>query len=81
MAPARSSTRRAHLDQNNIPLSSVHNQDTDGNVIQELFIDPMLGVPLSIYIEKDVEDRDIVVDLINVRRVASCPFNVHLEVK
>ncbi|KAF8232173.1 hypothetical protein L208DRAFT_1273288 [Tricholoma matsutake] len=65
MAPARSSTRRAHLDQNNIPLSSVHNQDTDGNVIQELFIDPMLGVPLSIYIEKDVEDRDIVVDLIN----------------
>lgn len=35
----------------------------------------MLGVPLAIYVEKDVDDRDILVDLINVRRVAS--FSVY----
>ena len=72
MAPARSSTRRAHPEQNNnIPL---HQQDSENNVVQDLFIDPMLGVPLAIYVEKDVDDRDILVDLINVRRVASFPF-------
>lgn len=30
----------------------------------------MLGHPLPIYVEKDVQDRDLVVDLITVGRVA-----------
>jgi len=63
MAPARSSTRRAHAEEN-IPPSSLHDQGSSDNVVQDLFIDPMLGIPLAIYIEKDVDDRDILVDLI-----------------
>jgi hypothetical protein len=31
----------------------------------------MMGSPLQMYIEKDVEDRDHLVDLITVRRVFS----------
>ncbi|KAF5393195.1 hypothetical protein D9757_000539 [Collybiopsis confluens] len=30
----------------------------------QLFIDPMLGTPLSLYVEKDIQDKDILVDLI-----------------
>lgn len=70
MAPARSSTRRAHPEQNNVPPPSLHDQDSNDNVAQHLFIDPMHGVPLAIYIEKDVDDRDILVDLIIVGHVA-----------
>jgi len=70
MAPARSFTRRAHADN---PPPSVLDQVPDNNAAQELFIDPMLGTPLAIYIEKDVEDREILVDLINVRYGASSP--------
>jgi hypothetical protein len=71
MAPLRSSARRAQVDQNINRPPSVHDQDTNDNVVQELFIDPMLGNSLAIYIEKDVEDRDVLVDLILVRHVAS----------
>ena len=80
MAPARSSTRRAHVEQNNIPPPPLHDQDSNDNVPQDLlFIDPMLGIPLSIYIEKDVDDRDILVDLIIVRHVASFACNICLQ--
>lgn len=51
MAPARSSTRRQH-------------SDSDQNYNNDLFIDPMLGSPLAIYIEKDVVDKDTIADLI-----------------
>jgi hypothetical protein len=76
MAPARSSTRRAHIDQNSIPPPPLHDQPTNDNPVQDLFIDPMLGTALAIYIEKDVDDRDILVDLINVRHVASYACNI-----
>ncbi|THH13218.1 hypothetical protein EW146_g6976 [Bondarzewia mesenterica] len=33
-----------------------------------LFLEPMMGTPLAIYIQKDVEDRDTIVDLIVARR-------------
>jgi hypothetical protein len=31
-----------------------------------LFVDLMLGTPLALYIEKDVDDRDTLVDLVKV---------------
>ncbi|RDB16915.1 hypothetical protein Hypma_002405 [Hypsizygus marmoreus] len=66
MAPARSSTRRQpQIDQNNnINHSTILDHETDLNVNLELFIDPMLGSPLAMYVEKDVEDKDIIVPLI-----------------
>lgn len=32
----------------------------------ELFLEPMMGTPLAIYVEKDVPDRDAIVELISV---------------
>ncbi|GLB45092.1 putative BRCT domain, a BRCA1 C-terminus domain [Lyophyllum shimeji] len=65
MAPARSSARHAHIDQNNAQRPPGNEQAADLNVNPELFIDPMLGTPLAMYIEKDVEDRDTLVALIS----------------
>ena len=71
MAPAR---RRALHEQQNltvqqseqvtahIPQDVVGNQDVEA----ELFIDPMLGIPLAIYIDKDVNDRDELAELVTV---------------
>ncbi|KAK7472500.1 hypothetical protein VKT23_000615 [Stygiomarasmius scandens] len=39
----------------------------------DLFIDPMLGSPLPIYVEKDVDDRDHLVDLITKNGGAISP--------
>ncbi|KAF5348670.1 hypothetical protein D9758_006809 [Tetrapyrgos nigripes] len=52
MAPAR--TQRVHS--HDLPADHVANPD--------LFIDPMLGSPLAIYIEKDVNDRDSLCTLV-----------------
>jgi hypothetical protein len=38
-------------------------------VNEELFLEPMMGTPLAMYIEKDVHDRDVLVDIIIVSRV------------
>jgi len=63
MAPARSSTRRsAHASQ--VPPSGQQDEDFISN--KDLFIDPMLGTALAIYIEKDVEDKDLISQLIVV---------------
>jgi len=53
MAPPRASTRRQHAQ-------------PDDNFSGDLFIDPMLGSPLAIYIEKDVNDKDDIAQLIVV---------------
>ena len=37
--------------------------DDEANAI---FIDPVFGTPLAIYVDKDVENRDVIVDTINV---------------
>lgn len=66
MAPARSSTRRSATHGSQVPQSGQHAQDDDPVANKELFIDQMLGTPLAIYIEKDVEDRDIISQLIVV---------------
>jgi hypothetical protein len=68
MAPGRMSTRRTQHDQN----ASTRSADPDGNngvVNEELFLEPMMGTPLAIYIEKDVQDRDALVDIIVVSSV------------
>ena len=57
MAPARNSSRR--------PPSA--NPGQDESVQSDLFLEPMMGNPLAIYVDKDVQDRDTVVDLIIVR--------------
>jgi hypothetical protein len=63
MAPARSSTRRgAHT------ASASHHEagQDDGHNAIKLFLDPTFGFPLQIYIEKDVEDKDLLCQLIQV---------------
>jgi hypothetical protein len=67
MAPARS-TRRAHSQ--NVPPPPSDPQ-TAG-----LFLEPMMGTPLTIYIEKDVDDRDDLVDLVTVRVLHWSPITL-----
>ncbi|KAG8213819.1 hypothetical protein J3R82DRAFT_10534 [Butyriboletus roseoflavus] len=64
MAPARS-TRRAHSQNAPPPVSDPQNA--------ALFLEPMMGTPLTIYIEKDVDDRDDLVDLITKHGGAVSP--------
>lgn len=65
MAPARSSARRsAHGP--HVPPSGQHAQNENLVANKDLFIDPMLGTALSIYIEKDVDDKETISDLIIV---------------
>lgn len=69
MAPARSSTRRSAHGSQVPPPGQLHVQDDDLVANKELFIDPMLGTALAIYIEKDVEDKDNISQLIVVSRL------------
>lgn len=64
MAPARNSSRRNHVDQ----IPSSRTGDSAG-LATDLFLEPMMGTPLQMYIEKDVADRDVLVDIITVSRV------------
>ena len=61
MAPPRASTRRQHAQ-------------SDANFASDLFIDPMLGSPLPIYIEKDVQDKDDIAQLIVVSLAVLWPL-------
>ena len=70
MAPVRPSARRL-LPQSTSDQGQTHSgASNDPNVNNELFIDPMLGTPLAVYIEKDVEEKDELVRLVTV----SCPI-------
>lgn len=66
MAPVRPPARRLlpqnPSEQGQTPSSA----GNDPNVNNELFIDPMLGTPLAVYIEKDVEEKDELVRLVTV---------------
>lgn len=65
MAPGRSSARRsAHGPQ--VPPPGQNAQEDDEVANKDLFIDPMLGTALAIYVEKDVDDKDNISDLIVV---------------
>jgi glycerate-2-kinase len=53
-------------DHDNVHSGGADDNNNDDSDLIELFTDPMLGTPLSIYVEKDVENRDEVVALIGV---------------
>ncbi|EGO25802.1 hypothetical protein SERLADRAFT_466451 [Serpula lacrymans var. lacrymans S7.9] len=76
MAPVRSSVRRNQHDQNAVPARTAIPETTmapDMPINNVLFLEPMMGTPLQIYIEKDVEDRDILVELISKHGGAVSP--------
>lgn len=80
MAPARSSTRRgAHIspDSHTPPVRDAHDDDPSAN--KELFLDPMLGTPLAIFIEKDVENKDDLSQLIIVGHIESLSSDADLR--
>ena len=67
MAPARRARRdqAPHPSQPQHPISP---PDVDEHgADDELFVDPLMGTPLAIYVEKDVDNRDEIVELIMVR--------------
>ena len=66
MAPARRS-RRDHAQVPPQPQSTgIPAPADEQSPNDELFLDPLMGTPLSIYVEKDVDNREDVVDLIQV---------------
>lgn len=71
MAPARSSGRRARTKrkaQNVPPQEPVVADDEDELAPQydQLFLDPMSGQPLQLYVDKGVEDKEVISQLIVV---------------
>ncbi|KAI0633415.1 hypothetical protein C8Q77DRAFT_1114840 [Trametes polyzona] len=66
MAPARSSTNRARREQTQHapPPHNISPPLDEHNSADGLFLDPLMGTPLAIYVEKDVENRDEIVELI-----------------
>ncbi len=85
MAPARSSGRRARTKrkaQNAPPQEPVTVPDVDELASQydQLFLDPMSGQPLQLYIDKDVEGKDHIAQLITVRTLSHTEANIaHLR--
>ncbi|KAH9949642.1 hypothetical protein B0H21DRAFT_804204 [Amylocystis lapponica] len=63
MAPARTGNRRGQREQN-LPQHNVQPEPMAESLKDDLFLEPMMGTPLAIYVEKDVENRDSIVDLI-----------------
>lgn len=71
MAPARSSARRAHGHHDVRHLHNVHPQPIvvapePAISKDDIFLEPMMGTPQAIYVEKDVDNRDHIVELITV---------------
>jgi hypothetical protein len=74
MAPARSSTRRAAHPASASRSEAGQDLQNDGQSLsKQIFLDPSFGTPLQIYIEKDVEDKDLLSQLIQV-----CCCAIHL---
>ena len=68
MAPARTSNRRTQRDQNTNPaiLNNVQQHQAVEQQKDDLFLEPMMGTPLALYVDKDVDSRDAIVELITV---------------
>ncbi|KAI0041007.1 hypothetical protein FA95DRAFT_1502009 [Auriscalpium vulgare] len=58
MAPPHAAHGRAHLEQPDV----ADPQDTVS--AHGLFLEPMMGTPMPMYVQKDVDDRDAIVELI-----------------
>ena len=59
MAPARNANRRVQREHTsaqlqNVPIDIV----SDLSSKSDLFLEPMMGTPLAIYVHKDVQNRD-----------------------
>ena len=77
MAPGRTSARRAqHHEQRAHDIPQHHNVHVQQQQIppqepaigkDDIFLEPMMGTPQALYVEKDVENRDQIVALITVR--------------
>ncbi|PSS37855.1 hypothetical protein PHLCEN_2v323 [Hermanssonia centrifuga] len=63
MAPARTSTRRSQRKQDQLTQNST-SESAAAAAAKQLFVDPLIGTPLALFVEKDVENRDAVVDAI-----------------
>ena len=63
MAPAHSTHPRVQQHQQHQQREQSANSDI---VEHGLFLEPMMGTPLAMYVHKDVPDHDRVVDLITV---------------
>lgn len=70
MAPSRATASRRPQTHQHAQLSSIHAPPSlpadHVDPERELFLEPMMGDPLQIYVHKDVEDRETIVDLIQV---------------
>lgn len=64
MAPARSNRREQPGQPRNPQPDDPTSNDAPGS---DLFLEPMMGTPLTVYIEKDVDERESLVQLITVR--------------
>lgn len=62
MAPGRPRRVQAAPSQS----QNIQNDNQDQQEFPAFFIDPMMGTPLPIYVDKDVEDRENIVRLITV---------------
>ncbi|KAH7927494.1 hypothetical protein BV22DRAFT_1006901 [Leucogyrophana mollusca] len=65
MAPARSTRRTQHEQSAAVPAPPPPSGSIAPN--DKLFLEPMMGTPLAMYVEKDVDDRDAVVASITKR--------------
>jgi hypothetical protein len=63
MAPAHSNHPRVQQQQQHQQRDQSANSDI---VDHGLFLEPMMGTPLAMYVHKDVPDHDRVVELITV---------------
>lgn len=64
MAPARTANRRGQRDENNIDIQPNAGAGSSSNT--NLFLEPVMGTPLTLYVAKDVDNRDTIVNLITV---------------
>jgi hypothetical protein len=63
MAPAHSTHPRVQQHQQH----QQRDQSANSDIVEHgLFLEPMMGTPLAMYVHKDVPDHDRVVDLITV---------------
>ena len=67
MAPAHPSLPRIQQQQQQQQKDQSANPDIAEH---GLFLEPMMGTPLAMYVHKDVPDRDRVVDIITVSSCA-----------
>ena len=73
MAPAHSNHPRVQHQQQH----QQRDQSANSDIVEHgLFLEPMMGTPLAMYVHKDVSDRDRVVDLITVSPCAARRYDL-----